>query len=417
MSFPTHDNYWNETADFIKTHIDNGERLIAPSQFWEKFPGQILPYSQSSPIDHNCRWAVIHKGMLGTIDHGLLRRVSKKFRPVFSNEVFVVFSAHREIPEVDRGSAHIRSLRKKMHLQRLKMFFRVNTKKKQILYLVRHLGGNIERTIKRKIKKKLLSTSDIDYSTLPVTEIKRLMDERYSKEDAYNLVYLWDTVRADELNKISIELISPTKGKRILEIGCGLGGAAPLISECREFVGTDLSEIATSQANETFGDKPHFRFLPMDAMDLKFDDSQFDIVLAREVIEHLQEPRKAIKEAFRVLKPKGLFLVTSPNRDSLHLRVNRMLGHADFKCCYDHIKEYSFREAEEMLTTEGFTIKKTRGLFLLPYWGIPDIDLHVRHLTDNDPQMIEMLSVLGERAGAEYAFEFAILCAKPGTGK
>ena len=298
-----------------------------------------------------------------------------------------------------------------MKLQILKMLFRVDAIKKRIIYLVIHLGSNAER----KIKKILLPSSDIDYSTLSVADIKKLMDERFSKKEAYNLVYLWDKVRADEINTITVELISPTKDKRILEIGCGIGGSAPLISECKEFVGTDLSEIAVSQANQEFANKPNFRFVPMDAMDLKFDDKQFDIVLAREVIEHLPEPHRAIKEAFRVLKPNGLFLVTSPNRDSLHLRVNRMLGYADFTCSFDHIKEYTFREAEEMLRKEGFTIKDTRGIFLLPYWGIPDIDLHVRHLTDSDPEMIELLRELGERVGAEYAFGFVMLCVKPGT--
>jgi len=417
MALSNHDKYLLDTAKFVEDHLLNGERLMAPTQFWEKFPEKILPYSASSLIGQNCQWAVIHKGMLRTIDYGLLKDATKKFKPVFANEAFIVFSTHKEVPEIDRDSPHIQSFWKKMKLQRLKMLFKVNTIKKLIILFVIPLGSNIERKIKKKIKKILLSTQELDYSTLSVSEIKKLMDERFSKKEAYNLVYLWDKARADELNKITIELISPTHEKRILEIGCGIGGSAPLISECREFVGTDLSEIGMSEANRLFGDKPNFRFVPMDAMDLKFDDEQFDIVLAREVIEHLPEPHRAIREAFRVLKPNGLFLVTSPNRDSLHLRVNRMLGRADFKCCFDHIKEYTFREAEEMLTKEGFAMKDTRGIFLMPYWGIPDIDLYVRHLTDNDPEMIELLRKLGERVGAEYAFQFVILCIKPGTVK
>ncbi|MGQ9512507.1 class I SAM-dependent methyltransferase [Thermodesulfitimonas sp.] len=210
-----------------------------------------------------------------------------------------------------------------------------------------------------------------------------------------------------------IELITPVTGKRILEVGCGVRGSAPYVGEGAEFVGTDLSGEAIARARQAFGDRPNFRFIPMDAMNLEFPDYSFDIVLAKEVIEHLPEPQKAIKEAFRVLRPGGLFVVTSPNRDSLHLRVNGMLGYPDFKCCFDHIREFTFYEAVDMLTKEGFIIKETRGLFLQPYWGIPGIDMYVRHLTDNDPQMVEMLRELGERVGAEYAFGFIILCVKP----
>lgn len=56
----------------------------------------------------------------------------------------------------------------------------------------------------------------------------------------------------------------------------------------------------------------------------------------------------------------------------------------------------------------GFVISKTSGVFCQPYWGIPVIDSQVRNLTDNDPQMIEMLRDLGNRIGAEYAFCFVI---------
>jgi len=90
-----------------------------------------------------------------------------------------------------------------------------------------------------------------------------------------------------------------------------------------------------------------------------------------------------------------------------------MLGHSDFKCSFDHIKEFTFQEAAEMLREEGFEIKKTAGAFLMPYWAVPGIDSYVRNLTDNDPKMVESLRDLGERVGADYAFCFVILCVKP----
>lgn len=252
----------------------------------------------------------------------------------------------------------------------------------------------------------------LDYSSLHVTEIKKLMERRYREKQAYNIACLWDEVRAKELNKCVIEMISPTDEKEILEIGCGIGGSAHYITHCKKFIGTELSEEAVSQAIQTFGNRKNFEFLAMDAMNLKFIDNQFDVVLAKEVIEHLPEPQNAIREAYRVLKPGGFFVVSSPNRDSLHLRINRILGYTDFKCSFDHIKEFTFQEAVDMLTKGGFKIKTTKGVFLQPYWGISMIDQHVRHLTDNDPQTVEILRDLGERVGAEYAFCFVILSIK-----
>lgn len=252
-----------------------------------------------------------------------------------------------------------------------------------------------------------------DYSTLSVANIKQLMDSRYQDQNAYNMVYLWDDLRTKELTRHIIGAIFPTHNSTILEIGCGNGGSASYIDECKEYIGTDLSEVAISQASLEYGKKPNFTFMEMDAMKFKFEEDRFDVVIAREVIEHLPNPINCLKEAFRVLKSGGMLVVTSPNRDSLHLRVNRMLGYQDFTCSFDHIKEFTFQEAVEMLTQVGFTIKDTKGAFLMPYWGINNVDSSVRHLTDNDPIMLEMLRELGDRAGAEYAFCFIIICIKP----
>lgn len=174
-----------------------------------------------------------------------------------------------------------------------------------------------------------------------------------------------------------------------------------------------MSDSAISQAKERFADRPNFKFISMDATDLKFADHQFDLVIAKEVIEHLPDPESSMREVFRVLKPNGLLVVTSPNRDSLHLRINRKLGYSDFKCSFDHVKEFSFKEAVEMLTLVGFTVRDTGGAFLQPYWGIPNIDNWVRTFTDNDPEIVEITREMGERVGAEYAFCFVIGCIKP----
>lgn len=250
------------------------------------------------------------------------------------------------------------------------------------------------------------------YASLSVNQIKNLMDERFRRSEAYQITCLWDRVRCEELNRHVVELIGPSAG-RVLEIGCGEGGSAAYLHDCQEFVGTDLSEAAIERARSSYAAKSNFRFLQMDAMNLKFDDGCFDVVIAKEVIEHLPEPERAIREAYRVLKPNGRLVVTSPNRDSLHLRVNRLLGHQDFLCSFDHVREFTYGEAVVLLSGAGFSMESSRGVFAQPYWGIPKIDRVVRRLTDNHPEMVEMLRELGERVGPEYAFCYVILCRRP----
>ncbi|MBD2388195.1 class I SAM-dependent methyltransferase [Cylindrospermum sp. FACHB-282] len=429
MPFPINDNYWINTAQFLQDHIKNEDKIIANSEFIEKFSNTI-PYPSNWNTElTNYQWVVIHKGMMDELDYLFLKRITEEFIPVFANEVFVVFSREHKLSTVDKTLGHWQSFIDNMKVQEgsdqiLPLIFK--KVERIITPLIKRLDI-IEQVIAKSTRKETNQIPEVavqlvkqdcvaanpDYSTLSVAKIKELMDSRYSSHDAYNIVCLWDDIRAKELTRHIMAAIFPTNESTILEIGCGSGGSASYINECQEYIGTDLSEIAVSQANIAYSKKPNFKFIAMDALKLQFEQDRFDVVIAREVIEHLPNPIDCIKEVFRVLKSGGIFVVTSPNRDSLHLRVNRMLGYEDFKCSFDHIKEFTFQEAAEMLTQVGFKIKDTKGAFLMPYWGINNVDLPVRHLTDNDTTMVEMLRELGDRVGAEYAFCFIIICVKP----
>ena len=54
------------------------------------------------------------------------------------------------------------------------------------------------------------------------------------------------------------------------------------------------------------------------------------------------------------------------------------------------------------------------GVFLMPYWGIPDVDDRVRPLTDDHPLLLEDLRQMGRRVGADYAFIAVLAAEKPG---
>ncbi|WP_017652649.1 class I SAM-dependent methyltransferase [Fortiea contorta] len=401
MKFPTHDKYWVDTANFLKENIQEGEKIVAPTEFAERFPGKTKSYSGVISQDgRNYDLVVIHKGMMDDLEYSWLMLVTKEYVPLFANEVFVIFSKNLNQPQIDKNLVHWQAFDEKMQ--------NLATSEINLPKDTNELQNQSFKTLQQDS-----IDSNTDYATLSLGKIKELMDHRYESQNAYSVVYLWDEVRAKELNKHVIEAIFPTNESRILEIGCGIGGSAAYIDQCKEYIGTDLSDAAISQAYLQYGNKQNFQFMTMDAMNLKFEDNRFDVVIAKEVIEHLPNPVNCVKEAFRVLKTGGIFIVTSPNRDSLHLRVNRMLGYENFKCSFDHIKEFTFEEASEMLIQEGFKIKKTKGAFLMPYWGISTVDTPVRHLTDNDPIMVEMLRELGERVGAEYGFCFIIICEKP----
>lgn len=113
-------------------------------------------------------------------------------------------------------------------------------------------------------------------------------------------------------NKEIIELIV---GKKILDIGCNIGVTTHKIAQrniSSTIIGIDNADHLIEIADELYKDIPNLFFKIMDACELNFSDNEFDSVSFLEVIEHLNNPVKAIKEIYRVLRRGGtLFLSTN----------------------------------------------------------------------------------------------------------
>lgn len=108
MSFPYHDAFWRDAADFVGKCAAPGERILAPDPFWWRFPG-IHRYRHTilEPAAHH-EWAILHKGQLDRVSRPVLHRIVRG-RAVFANEVFVVWHAGERCVAIDERSPHLRA--------------------------------------------------------------------------------------------------------------------------------------------------------------------------------------------------------------------------------------------------------------------------------------------------------------------
>jgi ubiquinone/menaquinone biosynthesis C-methylase UbiE len=99
-------------------------------------------------------------------------------------------------------------------------------------------------------------------------------------------------------------------GGRMIEIGCGTKRKTLLVGEfVKEHVGLDHEGCPHDQSNiDVFGT----------ASEIPAESASFDCALSTAVLEHLEEPQKAIDEACRVLKPGGYAIYTAPLFWHLH---------------------------------------------------------------------------------------------------
>lgn len=121
----------------------------------------------------------------------------------------------------------------------------------------------------------------------------------------------WHRRRFEEVSKIA----SPVKGT-ILDIGCADGMFSKVIldkTKAKKLIGLDVLKSSVSWANKHWASTGKMKFKVADAHKLDFNKETFDAVFALEVLEHVHNPEKVLREIKRVLKPNGygIFLVPS----------------------------------------------------------------------------------------------------------
>jgi SAM-dependent methyltransferase len=103
---------------------------------------------------------------------------------------------------------------------------------------------------------------------------------------------------------------------RLLEVGAGTGGfVRSALSRGWKVDATEVSESGLRALRETGA-----RVSAGDVASAGFSEGEFDFVVSLEVLEHLPAPRDHLREVWRVTRPGGLLLLTTPNFDGLSRR-------------------------------------------------------------------------------------------------
>ena len=147
--------------------------------------------------------------------------------------------------------------------------------------------------------------------------------------------------------------IKKGRGKKLLEFGCATGAAANLLADYGFNVhSTDISRFAVNKARKHY---PDISFNVHDMQNLFTKEKDFDVVVALDVIEHLEKPEQAIKNTYKILKKDGYVIITTPNdykhmsNDPTHINVKRP------------------NQWKKILKTAGFKNIKIMQVTFIPY--------------------------------------------------
>lgn len=186
----------------------------------------------------------------------------------------------------------------------------------------------------------------------------------------------------------------PLEREKMIDLGCGYGGLAKLIGDCfgfKEVYGLDIDSERLSVAKEK---GIHVHKCNLEDEPFPFQDNCFSLVTSFGVLEHLAYFDNIIGEAYRVLKSRGVFLLSAPNLGSWANRLSLLLGYqprnleiSRFKVVgvhrlyhrfykkiapVRHISSCTLKAIIELLEFYGFNVLKCWGTGIVP---APDIKL------------------------------------------
>ncbi len=245
---------------------------------------------------------------------------------------------------------------------------------------------------------------------------ERLMNLSRAYDHWHQEVFASAPAHPDESSpwyRLVLEYLGSVENERILEIACGRGGFSRLLaSRGAHIVGADFSISALRIARQRLQGRPARPVPPMlaqaDAQSLPFSTNSFDVVISCETIEHLRDPRAAVREMARVTRPGGLLYLTTPNYLNLiglyelYAKVRHPGGPSGLVQPLD--RHYVFFQTRRVLRKAGWKILRTDGtVYQAPF--LP------RHNPVEFPWLESIRAV--RRFLSPFAFHYFVMAQKP----
>jgi SAM-dependent methyltransferase len=152
-------------------------------------------------------------------------------------------------------------------------------------------------------------------------------------------------------------------GRRVIEIGCGMGNFTRHLLDRELVISIDVVEDCVKRLKERFSEQANIEARVLDVQDVEFTALQRyrpDSIVCLNTLEHVRDDRKALAHMRAVLPPGGRAVFILPAFESLYGPIDANLG---------HFRRYSMRSWRELAESAGFHPRSTRFFNSIGYLG------------------------------------------------
>lgn len=167
----------------------------------------------------------------------------------------------------------------------------------------------------------------------------------------------------DQYDDWLFDEFKPYVGRRVLEIGCGLGNHFNHFLDRELVLGFDISEDSVAKVRRRFATHPNIRIEHGSITDpriLELAAENVDTAFSLNVFEHIEDDILAIRHTRSLLQPGGFFVLIVPAHPALYGPMDSSIG---------HYRRYTKGMLRMRLQNAGFTVVATKYLNMLGALG------------------------------------------------
>jgi glycosyltransferase involved in cell wall biosynthesis/phospholipid N-methyltransferase len=157
---------------------------------------------------------------------------------------------------------------------------------------------------------------------------------------------------APKFNRWMADTIRPYTGRKLLEIGSGMGNLTRQLCSKREiYFATDINPEYLEHLEKSFGHRPVMRVRKLDASlmpDFEPVEGRVDTVICLNVLEHIEDDAATLRAIRTALQPDGRLILLVPNDPRAYGTLDRVIG---------HYRRYTPESLTKLLCENGYELE------------------------------------------------------------